>query len=76
MSYSIKKNISQKNLNNFFNQSLKSLITDTLIRSEGLKFNKNILNLVKDRESNHLLKNGIETLNEEKTALHSKIKYF
>ena len=64
MSYSIKKNISQKNLNNFFNQSLKSLITDTLIRSEGLKFNKNILNLVKDRAYSNLLSdyNGSEIL--------------
>ena len=64
ISYSIEKNISQKNLNNFFNQSLKSLITDNLIRSEGLKFNKNILNLVKDRAYSNLLSdyNGSEIL--------------
>ncbi|MDB9871010.1 peptidylprolyl isomerase, partial [Alphaproteobacteria bacterium] len=64
ISYSIEKSISQKSLNNFFNQSLKSLITDNLIRSEGIKLNKNILNLVKDRAYSNLLSdyNGSEIL--------------
>ncbi len=55
LAYSIEKDISQKNLNKFFNQSLKSLITENLIRGEGLKFNKNILNLVKNKAYSNLL---------------------
>jgi peptidyl-prolyl cis-trans isomerase SurA len=49
ISYSINQNVKFKNLNKFYNQSLKSLIQDNIKKHAGLKYNPNILNLVSNK---------------------------
>ena len=49
ISYSIYQNVEFKNLNKFYDQSIRSLIQDNIKKHEGLKYNANILNSVANR---------------------------
>ena len=49
ISYSINQNVKFKNLNKFYDQSLKSLIQDNIKKHAGLQYNPNILNLVSNK---------------------------
>ena len=49
ISYSINQNVKFKNLNKFYDQSLKSLIQDNIKKYAGLQYNANILNLVSNK---------------------------
>ena len=46
ISFSIDKDLEFKNLKKFYNQSYKSILNERLIKSAGLKFNKNINKIV------------------------------
>ena len=49
ISYSIDQNVEFKNLNKFYDQSLKTLIQDNIKKHAGLQYNKNILNSVRNK---------------------------
>jgi len=49
ISYSIYQNIDFKNLNKFYDQSIKSLVQDNIKKHAGLKYNANILNAVSSK---------------------------
>jgi hypothetical protein len=49
ISYSINQNVKFKNLNKFYDQSLKSLIQDNIKKHAGLQYNPNILNLFSNK---------------------------
>ena len=49
ISYSIYQNVEFKNLNKFYDQSIRSLVQDNIKKHEGLKYNANILNSVANR---------------------------
>ena len=66
ISYSINQNVKFKNLNKFYNQSLKSLIQDNIKKHAGLQYNPNILNLV----SNKAYK---ITLSQAQHAMHQRL---
>ncbi len=59
IAYSIDKNMNFKNLNNYFSQSLKTLINEKIIFSAGNKLNKNLENIV-SQKANKLLLNEFE----------------
>ena len=49
ISYSLNQNVKFKNLNKFYDQSLKSLIQDNIKKYAGLQYNPNILKLVSNK---------------------------
>ena len=49
ISYSLYQNVEFKNLNKFYNQSIRSLIQDNIKKHAGLKYNANILNSVSNQ---------------------------
>ncbi len=55
ISFSIKKNTDFKTLQNYYNQSLDSLINDKIILSAGLKINNNIIEMVTPKANQILL---------------------
>ena len=55
ISISIDKNISQDNLKNYYNQSLKTLINEKIIISAGNKINKNLSSIVSEKANQLLL---------------------
>ena len=55
LSYSIEKDSDFKNLNNYYNQSLNSLINEKVILAAGLKIKKNIIEMVTPRAKKLLL---------------------
>ena len=59
ISLSIDDNVNLKNLENYYNQSLKTLINEKIIFSEGNKINKNLSALV-SKQANQLLLNEFE----------------
>ena len=46
ISYSIYQNVEFKNLNKFYEQSIRSLVQDNIKKHAGLKYNANIFNSV------------------------------
>ncbi len=71
LSFSIENNNDFKKLQNYYNQSLKSLINEKIIFSAGLKINKNIIEMVAPK-ANQLLLNEF---NNSKEKLSSFINY-
>ncbi len=66
ISFSVENKNDFKNLRNFYNQSLNSLINDKIILSAGLKINKNIIEMVTPKSKQLLLNefnNSEATLN-------------
>ena len=59
ISLSIEKDINFKNLGSYYNQSLKTLINEKIIFSEGNKINKSLSSLV-SKQANQLLLNEFE----------------
>ena len=55
IAFSVDKNMSSKNLKNYFNQSLKVLINEKIIFSAGYKINKNLDSLVSNKANELLL---------------------
>ena len=53
--FSIEKKNNFKNLKNYYNQSLKSLINEKVIFSAGVKLNKNIIELISAKADKLLL---------------------
>ena len=49
ISYSIYQNVEFKNLNKFYDQSIRSLVQDNIKKHAGLKYNANILNSVSNK---------------------------
>ena len=49
ISYSIYQNVEFKNLNKFYDQSIRSLVQDKIKKHAGLKYNANILNSVSNK---------------------------
>ena len=49
ISYSIYQNVEFKNLNKFYDQSIKSLVQDNIKKHAGLNYNANILNSVSSK---------------------------
>ena len=55
IAFSVEKNVTLKNLENYYNQSLKVLINEKIIFSAGYKINKNLLSLVSKKADELLL---------------------
>ena len=72
ISISIDKNISQDNLKNYYNQSLKTLINEKIIISAGNKINKNLSSIVSEK-ANQLL---LAEFSNSKVKLNEFIKKF
>ena len=49
IAFSVEKNYEFKNLRKFYSQSIKALVNERIIISEGLKINKNINKIVSDK---------------------------
>ena len=67
IAFSVEKNFTLKNLENYYNQSLKVLINEKIIFSAGYKINKNLSSLVSKKANELLLiefKNSKLKLNE------------
>ena len=55
IAFSVDKNMSSKNLENYYNQSIKVLINEKIIFSAGYKINKNLNSLVSNKANELLL---------------------
>ena len=85
IAFSVDKNMPLKNLENYYNQSLKVLINEKIIFSAGNKINKNMNSLVSNKANELLLSEFensslklsqfIKNNNIPKTALLEKYKH-